>query len=884
MYSQVLNLTKFLDRDVQKKIFKLKTEDSSGLIFNLYQTDGRKSLKFLHYDFDCNGTVLALSNIDGQIFILNFVTMKSWRLKKFQLCSCIKVSEYNKNELLIGKRNGILEVVDIATGNCIEKLLGHQEAVASVSFSQNGNCITSSLNDAIIWDMANYSKLQILALEKDCALKFALFVPISNHILVCYKDDIIQMWQNESFESLKQFHPSNWRNYIVRSLTISRNGKIMVISGFLPILAMFQLDVWKLLKLISLPDHINSVKQIQFIPQNFDAGCNKLLAILAGSGVIYFYNIETNTLMSELRLKCEINSFRIPCANAQYLSCLLSNGEVELYDLSFYILKDEKPIAERAKERSFKHVSKFTSARQYQKLDIRIKQQFDSVLEIEKLKSIIKEYKEFPEAFRATIWEKLLKLPNNRKQYNRIVNNISVLGFEGLQDAFPLEDKVSIRSLSHLLNNICTWCPFFAQVEYLPYFLYPFVKIFHKKPISCFELCCTLLVNWCQHWFEYHPLPPVNILAIIDNMLIEHDVQILEHFSRYNVKPVTYAWRVLESAFSEVLSANEWLVLWDHIFVNEPSFLLCAVVAFIMLEKKHILCLTVEEEIANFFHLQTTINAKRLISKTNLILTNTSEKNHPRQYFNAFMCLEYGCYPIFTQYPKEVVNLQVKNINLLEQQLKNVRDLKYILKQKQKQFEESEMNIKNEEDRRIIEVTKACLDKMKSYQQNLISQQVDIKQLKRELIDHEREIIQDSRNKFQMRTTRKKIDGPSMSDELNIDQKIKQTQIDLRPTKKSDIISAVISMNNLISKIKLELKKEETSSNNKNTKENIKIYELEKETKNLQKETSRLLRHLVEKRGSADEGDNFPTCSGAPCFSTDSDMQQDKAVRFLSIF
>ena len=42
-----------------------------------------------------------------------------------------------------------------------------------------------------------------------------------------------------------------------------------------------------------------------------------------------------------------------------------------------------------------------------------------------------------------------------------------------------------------------------------------------------------------------------------------------------------YAWPLLQTLFSEVLSREEWLRLWDNILSNPPSFLLLAVVSLL---------------------------------------------------------------------------------------------------------------------------------------------------------------------------------------------------------------------------------------------------------------------------------------------------------------
>ena len=41
-----------------------------------------------------------------------------------------------------------------------------------------------------------------------------------------------------------------------------------------------------------------------------------------------------------------------------------------------------------------------------------------------------------------------------------------------------------------------------------------------------------------------------------------------------------YAWPLLETVFSEVLTQEEWLMLWDNVLSNHPAFLLVAAVAY----------------------------------------------------------------------------------------------------------------------------------------------------------------------------------------------------------------------------------------------------------------------------------------------------------------
>lgn len=48
------------------------------------------------------------------------------------------------------------------------------------------------------------------------------FIPVSNNILACFKDDLIQIWNHDKFESIKQFLPITWNNFSVKTITFSR--------------------------------------------------------------------------------------------------------------------------------------------------------------------------------------------------------------------------------------------------------------------------------------------------------------------------------------------------------------------------------------------------------------------------------------------------------------------------------------------------------------------------------------------------------------------------------------------------------------------------------------------------------------------------------------
>jgi len=161
-----------------------------------------------------------------------------------------------------------------------------------------------------------------------------------------------------------------------------------------------------------------------------------------------------------------------------------------------------------------------------------------------------------------------------------------------------------------------------------------YIYLFQKDPLLAFELILSILLNYCQKWFEYHPLPPLNILGIIENILLEADPILLNIFCEHGITSREYAWPLLQTAMSEVLSGDEWLILWDHLIsFQKPSMLLICVVAYnIFLKENIISLLKSSEDIKAFYNSQSHIRAKDLLKIARKLDQKISKRIHPNHY------------------------------------------------------------------------------------------------------------------------------------------------------------------------------------------------------------------------------------------------------------
>lgn len=100
------------------------------------------------------------------------------------------------------------------------------------------------------------------------------------------------------------------------------------------------MDEWTLAKMLPLPN-VLSVKYIDFIPQPFDGGCNRLLGVLSGNGTFYFYDVEDKSVLNTITGPQQIVKFA-STSDGKYLACLSCSGEVCVYDVAKYLVNCKK--------------------------------------------------------------------------------------------------------------------------------------------------------------------------------------------------------------------------------------------------------------------------------------------------------------------------------------------------------------------------------------------------------------------------------------------------------------------------------------------------------------------------------------------------------------
>ena len=179
----------------------------------------------------------------------------------------------------------------------------------------------------------------------------------------------------------------------------------------------------------------------------------------------------------------------------------------------------------------------------------------EAPLSATKLRSLLKAYGEFPSKHRALIWRFLLKLPDNAQAFDALAKKGPHPAFADLHNKYPVRNQRLFAKFKACLSAVAHWSPIFGEVEYLPSLAFPFVVVM-RDDLPALEAVLCVLLHWQSSWCATFPHPPLLVLSSLEQLLELHDAPLAAHFAAYKVDAQQYGWRMLRSAFTEVLTVR----------------------------------------------------------------------------------------------------------------------------------------------------------------------------------------------------------------------------------------------------------------------------------------------------------------------------------------
>lgn len=789
--------------------FRKLTPNEDGVLLAISQSTTsalepiKHCIRFTQLAFNSSGDAFVAGDQHGNIFVFYLSRNLFILLQKTGYpCTALAFSLCRKNEVLVASGDCSLRCYDTERKELVSSMKDQESSIHSISIHASGRHALTTANEvAQIWDLDTFTKKKTLNGAQTVGIQQVFFLPLSNIVISCFKDDSIFAWDFESLVCKYQLPLPDGPPPHYRAFATPRDGRLLAAGGRSHFLHIWTLESKKLLRIIDLPTKVRVVKQLEFLSDSFDGGSSETVGILSQDGIVRFVNIHTCKLLFEVGShEQRINSFRLS-SNGSDMVCIMDSGCIDVYSIPaltshlkqapapvFKTLVDdrlrkkngESVLQATSLEDSRKNQSKTSSITR--KRDMKptwlkpsgsLNQEEQSTtsdgLSHSRLRAILKGYGEYPTKYRMFIWRSLLQLPENHAAFCSLVDKGTHSAYVKLHEDYPIKSRKLLRVLQRILSALAHWSAVFGETHYLPLLVFPFVKLFQNNQLICFEVVSTVLVNWCQNWYEFFPNPPINTLGMVENLLVHHDKNLLQHLVEHEVLSQTYCWPVIETLFSEVLTKEEWLRTWDHIFTNHPSFLLFLVVAYLICSRKVLMQCTMKEDFEYFVHHRNACDISAVIHEAYHLQNTTPSEIHPEKMLDQFTPLTKGQYPVFNKYPKFIVDYQAQEREKIRQeelQYLQQRQLAVELqKQSEQRKEEEEAFYRNQD--LMVEAEKQRRDLMLLEEQKLAEQRVRLQAMKREVHSRELNVLDAVRRKYLHNQTKmKEVELKRMDDEI----------------------------------------------------------------------------------------------------------------------
>ncbi|KAI8587831.1 WD40-repeat-containing domain protein [Geranomyces variabilis] len=623
--------------------------------------------------------IMAAVDQRGGVYVFDFLNNKYWVVAKSGISgSCLTFGAIRRRELIIGLSDNTIACYNIDTLHLISKLPAHHTSRPCILATHPTLplLISTSQTESILWDTESWERKRLLV-GAHSGIQSACFSPTGASIITAFTDAKIIVWTTDTFVAQWNIDLGALLGEPViavglnkeNCLSLSRDGELMVFAG---LAGGEKIYVWnmverRLIHEISIPAlEGKEIVQIEFL------GSSTVTGVLSDAGDMIFIEVAKARFVGQVEGGHKFRYFA-SSPDGRLLSTIFRDegcvaGIIRIDEVmdppternaEVSIMLDQEPAEPASKSPippPTRQTALLDSTKTLNEL-MSLGTEGSLPLNRVKLKKFRAHYGRYPDKYRTLIWRILAALPENRPSYEALIDGGAHFVWKDFRAKFPIDGDRLATSMERVLSALAFWAPVFEGKDMLPGLVFPFVKLYESDMFAGFEIIATVLVNWCQKWWEYDPNPPIECLAIIEDLLEFHDRELLMHFAVRHITSQTYAWTMMQSLFSGIFHKDNWLALWDHFFSNQPWFMYLFVIAYLKAHRVALLDLTQPEDFQFFFTRPSpTIPLPTILKSAHTLSLATPSNLHPRTFFTPFQPLPAGEYPVINAAPSCMVN------------------------------------------------------------------------------------------------------------------------------------------------------------------------------------------------------------------------------------
>ncbi|XP_053571911.1 TBC1 domain family member 31 [Bombina bombina] len=237
------------------------------------------SPRFLQVAFDSAGDCFLAGDHLGNIYLFNLNRNRFDLVQRTtQACTALAFNLHRKSEFLVALADYSVKCFDTDTKELVSWMRGHESTVTSISIHGSGRyAVTTSSDTAQLWDLDTFQRKRKLNVRQSVGIQKVFFLPFSNTILSCFKDDSIFAWESDTLSCKYQLPvPEDDTKLKYKTFAITRDGRMLAAGGKSNNVHLWCLDSKQLFRIIQMPTKVRSVRQLEFLPDNFDGGSSQI--------------------------------------------------------------------------------------------------------------------------------------------------------------------------------------------------------------------------------------------------------------------------------------------------------------------------------------------------------------------------------------------------------------------------------------------------------------------------------------------------------------------------------------------------------------------------------------------------------------------------------
>jgi WD40 repeat protein len=245
-----------------------------------------RHIPFTKIAFSNRGTWFIATDHFGVMYCFDIRKNKYWVVNRLGLaCTAVLCSHTHPSQLFVATTDHTVRHVNIYSRQLITSYGPHVASIQSLSLSQTGEyLLVVTAYDSVLWCVNTGKKVRTLCGGENVGIQDVFFLPVTDNILTCFKDDSIHTWETSTLAYNFLLPRPSGPSPHYRAFALTQDGQLLAAGGRSQYLHLWDMRSHTLSQIIQLPPKLKFIKQLQFLPNKLKENTTEV------SSVQFFYS------------------------------------------------------------------------------------------------------------------------------------------------------------------------------------------------------------------------------------------------------------------------------------------------------------------------------------------------------------------------------------------------------------------------------------------------------------------------------------------------------------------------------------------------------------------------------------------------------------------